>query len=294
MDVSEGAKTRTTPLLARAFQGTGEECLVQIYGRQLGRRHALRAGPVLLGRAEDADVVVESDTVSRHHARLEREDSGVWVVTDLQSTNGTYVNDALVGRDVLANGDFIRVGDTIFKFLSGDNIESSYYEEIYRSIILDGLTQISNRRYFNEFLERELSRARRHARGLALVLLDVDHFKSVNDRFGHLAGDFVLQELATLVRPRVRRDELFARIGGEEFALVLPESSLDDALQLAEQLRAMVERHRFPCDAEHIPVTISLGAAALTPAATRIEDLVRAADEALYRAKAGGRNTVRS
>ena len=235
---------------------------------------------------------MDSDTVSRHHARIERDVDGSHFVADLQSTNGTYVNDRAVERERLCTGDFLRVGDTIFKFLSGDNIESAYFEEIYRTTILDGLTQVNNKRYLDEFLDREFSRSRRHGRDLALAMFDIDEFKQVNDTYGHLAGDHVLQELASLIRPRIRRHELLARLGGDEFAILLPETTLESAIRLSDAIRAMVAQHAFVFDLQRIPVTISLGVAELTPTMERVEDLVRAADEALYRAKHAGRNTV--
>ena len=270
----------------------GAECLVQIYGKQLGRRFQLKGDALLIGRSADASVVVDSDTVSRHHARVERAEDGGVQVADLQSTNGTFINDRAVTRERLTNGDFVRIGDTIFKFLSGDDIEASYHEEIYRMTIQDGLTRIHNKRYFVEFLEREFSRSRRHDRSLSLILFDIDHFKAINDEYGHLTGDGVLQELATLIRPRIRRDELLARYGGEEFAVVLPEGANDVAMQFAEFVRRMVARHTFVCDGHEIPVTISLGVATVTDEMQRHEDLVRAADQALYRAKGEGRNRV--
>jgi diguanylate cyclase (GGDEF)-like protein len=292
-----GATADRKTLITRALtlgippRFSGEECLVQIYGKQLGRRFRLTGPALVIGRSPDANVVVDSDTVSRLHARVEREDNG-FVVVDLQSTNGTFINDRPVSAQRLANGDLVRIGDSIFKFLAGDDIEAAYHEAIYQMTIQDGLTRIHNKRYLGEFLDRELSRSRRHERALSLVMFDIDHFKSVNDTYGHLTGDAVLQELAALVAPRIRRDELLARAGGEEFAIVLPESALDAAERFAELVRTMVERHRFVCDGQTVPVTISLGVATLTREMERPDDLVRAADQALYRAKHGGRNQV--
>jgi two-component system, cell cycle response regulator len=286
-------KTRITraesPDLVRP---SGAECIVQIYGKQLGRRLRMLGPSLLIGRSPDANVVVDSDTVSRHHARIDRGEDGALTVHDLQSTNGTFINDHLVASQRLVNGDFLRIGDSIFKFLAGDDIEAAYHEEIYRMTILDGLTRIHNKRYLAEFLEREFSRARRHGRSLSLIAFDIDHFKNVNDQYGHLTGDGVLQELALLVAPRIRRDELLARAGGEEFTVVLPEGTLEVAERFAEFVRRMVARHTFVCDGHEIPVTISLGVATLAEGMERPEDLVRAADQALYRAKRAGRNRV--
>jgi diguanylate cyclase (GGDEF)-like protein len=211
---------------------------------------------------------------------------------DDRSTNGTYVNeDQIEGAQALANGDRIKVGPTIVKFLSGADAEAKYHEEIYRMTIVDGLTQIHNKRYLQEALEREVMRARRHGRELAVLMFDIDHFKRINDQYGHLAGDHVLRELARVVQTRVRRDEVFARYGGEEFALILPETSLEGAGQLAEILRDKIEKHTFVFQGERIPVTISMGGAILREDDTGT-DLVKSADAKLYEAKRSGRNRV--
>ena len=157
--------------------------------------------------------------------------------------------------------------------------------------IVDGLTQIHNKRYLFEALEKELIRARRYERDLSVLMFDIDFFKRINDQYGHLAGDHVLRELARIVQDRIRRDEVFARYGGEEFVIVLPETSLAGAVALAENLRERVGSHGFSFQGEQIPVTISIGCALLQDdkAAT---DLIQRADEKLYQAKRSGRNRV--
>src|SRR5689334_6833480 len=189
--------------------------------------------------------MLDGDSVSRRHAKFEQRGPG-WVVADEGSTNGTYCNDEQISREVvLRNGDRVKIGPTIFKFLSGADVEAQYHEEIYRMTIMDGLTQIYNARYLYEALEREIIRGRRHERDLSILMFDIDHFKRINDVHGHLAGDFVLKELARIVQQRIRRDEVFARYGGEEFSIILPETSLDGAVSLAETLRQKVEEHTF-------------------------------------------------
>jgi diguanylate cyclase (GGDEF)-like protein len=173
-------------------------------------------------------------------------------------------------------------------------VEAQYHEEIYRMTITDGLTQIHNRRYLLEALERDMVRARRHDRDLSILLFDIDHFKRINDTHGHLAGDFVLKELARVVQARVRREEVFARYGGEEFAVVLPETSLAGAVTLAETLRQTVRERTFVFQADTIRVTISLGAAVLDDGVETAADLIKRADERLYAAKRGGRDRVSS
>src|SRR5208283_2359717 len=150
----------------------------------------------------------------RHHARISFDGSQYWV-QDQGSTNGTFVNDEVVREQRLGDGDQIRIGRSILKFMTGENVEVHYHEEIYRLMTVDGLTQAFNRRYFNEALEREFNRTRRYGRALSLILFDIDHFKLVNDTYGHLAGDNLLRQIAAAVKPRLRREDVFARTGGE-------------------------------------------------------------------------------
>jgi diguanylate cyclase (GGDEF)-like protein len=229
--------------------------------------------------------------VSRHHAKL-RVDGTRITVEDMGSTNGTIVNDEHI-EDLhrLRNGDMVKIGRTIFKFIASNNIEAAYHDEIYRMTTVDGLTQVFNRRYFEDAIERELSRSRRYTRPLSLVLLDIDHFKKINDTHGHLAGDSALKELCQRLKPRIRTTDLLARYGGEEFAVVLPATDRVGALQVAEVLRALVESAPFTHDDIAIPATISLGVAEVDLANVgKADELIKRADANLYEAKRSGRN----
>jgi diguanylate cyclase (GGDEF)-like protein len=266
-------------------------CLVQIYGKQLGRRWELRGRTLSIGREEGNDLVIESDAVSRRHARVDVGEDDV-TISDLGSTNGTYVNETPAKATPLNHGDLVKIGDTIFKYLAEGNLESAYHEEIYRLTIVDGLTEIHNKRYMLEYLDRELSRCLRYGRPLALVMFDLDHFKKVNDTFGHFAGDTVLRAVSAVVRDRIRREELFARYGGEEFAIVLPETPRDAALLFAEKVRLLVVENPVAFEAQQIPVTVSLGVGTISPTVKTVPDLIEAADKNLYKAKNQGRNRV--
>ncbi len=274
----------------------GEACLVNLHppGPDIGRRIPLVNTQYVVGRDSEAGFVVSRSSVSRQHARLFTADDGNWWVEDLNSTNGTFVNEVRLTRgQQLTDSDQVRFGDAIYKFLSGSNIESAYHEAIHNMAIQDGMTGIHNKRFFMEFLEREIAVASRHGHPLTLVMFDVDHFKKVNDTHGHLAGDAVLKDLSQRIRPRIRREDLFARYGGEEFACVLPSTALPGGIVFAEHLRTLIEEKPCPFDGNQIPFTISLGVTTLhretgiDPAA-----LIKRADENLYAAKRGGRNRV--
>lgn len=268
-----------------------DACIVVIYGAELGRKYSIENREMTIGRATVNDICVSQDSVSRTHATIVIDEHGV-KIRDNVSTNGTYVNDHKVHEVYLKDGDLIKVGRSIFKFLTGDNIESSYHEEIYRLSTVDGLTQIFNKRYFVETLERELSRARRYDRPLALMMFDIDHFKKCNDTYGHRAGDHVLRHMADLVKERSRKVDVIARYGGEEFAVVLPEIDLAGAALFGESLRRMVEEEEFVFEGRKIPLAISIGVADLELGIANADDLIKKADARLYRAKQGGRNRV--
>ena len=291
--MSNEGKTRVTTLrgMVEGSLGAGRECLVVIYGGTLGRKYELFDDVVTIGRDPDNGIPIEVDCVSRRHARIETHDGHKFAV-DLKSTNGTYVNDTAVSRERLTSGDLIKIGDTIFKFLAGANIETAYHEEIYTMTVTDGLTQVPNRRYLLEYLEREFSRARRYGRNLSCLMIDIDHFKQINDAYGHLTGDYVLKELATTLRRRIRREEMFARFGGEEFCIVLPESDPESVREFASTVRRLVETHPFEFEGSKLQVTVSIGVGHLNQSMKDPHDLLKTADDRLYEAKRHGRNRV--
>jgi diguanylate cyclase (GGDEF)-like protein len=271
-----------------------DACVVHIYptGHGMGARYALSDTPVVLGRGNDCDIRINDHSVSRRHARIQPGADGYYAV-DLQSTNGTFVNDVPASICKLKDGDYLRVGNCIYRFLAGGNVEAEYHEEIYRLTIIDALTETHNKRYLLEFLDRELSRSERYSRPLAVIMFDLDRFKTINDELGHLGGDFTLREMAACVKTCVRKEELFARYGGEEFVIVLPETNLEGAVAVAERLRGMVEKHAFQYEGKSYPLTVSVGVAAtngdrpLSPS-----DLISEADQKLFEAKRQGRNRV--
>ena len=260
----------------------------------LGRRYRLPPGGSLsIGRSSSADVSMpEVQSMSRLHARLRHLGNRV-VVEDLGSTNGSYLNDQPLGESrVMVSGDRFQIGAAHFKFLQDQDPEHAYHEAIYQLAIRDGLTEIFNKRKFDEELEREFERARRHQRPLSLVLFDVDHFKNVNDTYGHLCGDAVLQQICRRVGAELRTEQLFARVGGEEFAILSPETPLDGAEAMARRLCDGIAGRGFRFDGLEIRITCSFGVAELSIDMQIPGDLYDITDQALYRSKQEGRNRV--
>lgn len=292
MSESGRNKTVVTVISRISDRPIGKEaCLVVIYGLDLGKKFNLDRPSLIIGRSSKADIQIDQEAVSRNHCKIINTGKTI-MLRDLGSTNGTYINDELVDEYVLRDGDFIKIGRCIFKFLSGSNIENAYHEEIYRLTTVDGLTQVYNKRYFMENLERELSRCQRYGRDLSLIIFDIDHFKHINDSYGHLAGDAVLKQLAELVKANIRREDFLARYGGEEFAIILPEIDHPSAMVMAEKVRKMVEEEKFRFEKITIPVTVSLGVITHEGSLGEALDFIKEADQNMYEAKRAGRNKV--
>lgn len=279
----------------RMVPSTWTANLVQIgpSGPGLGRRHAIEAGSATLGRDAQCSLQIIDGSVSRLHAHIEPRTEGGYRLSDLNSRNGTFVNGNRITSSDLKDGDYVQLGECVFRFLAGDNVEAGYHDEIRRLTLLDALTGVHNRRSLDEFLERETSRSARHGSPLAVIIIDLDHFKQVNDRYGHPIGDGVLRSLAGRLRHLARAEDLVARYGGEEFALVLPETELRAAVSTGERIRHAIEETPFECEGRSICLTASIGAAVLDPnLPASAKQLLQTADERLYLAKRGGRNRV--
>jgi len=272
----------------------GDGVLVVLHppGPNMGRRFALVKDEQFLGRLSGIDIEIDAEGISRRHARIARDESG-WFIEDLGSTNGTQVNDVRITRQALSDGDLLRCGTTVCKFLASNSIEATYHVEVYRLSITDGMTGVHNKRYLLELLERDIAMGARQQTPLSLIMIDIDHFKKINDTYGHLAGDQALKEMCRRVEPRLRTTDVLARYGGEEFAVVLPATPREGALEVAETLRALIEAEPFTHEQTRIPATISLGLATTDPATpTTVTELIKRADDNLYEAKRSGRNRV--
>jgi diguanylate cyclase (GGDEF)-like protein len=275
--------------------GAQRDCLIVIYHEdkaQQGKRLELVNGSAWLGRDADSDLVLLDEGISRRHARVERS-GDAWLVMDVGSRNGTLLNaQPLSGVKRLKNGDLLKLGSVIVKYLSGSDLETSLYEEMFQLAITDNLTQLGNRRRLDDELATECGRVRRHGRSLSMLLLDIDFFKQVNDEHGHAAGDAVLFQLGQVIRSRVRQHDVAARIGGEEIAILMPETDLSGARMLAEELRRAIEQHVVELAERRIYVTVSVGCAQFMPQDVDPTGFMRRCDERLYAAKAAGRNRV--
>lgn len=238
--------------------------LVQIYPREAaGRRHPIGPLPVVVGRAVDCPARCLDESVSRPHARIERGPDGAYSVTDLGSRNGSFVNEVRVGACPLRDGDTLRLGNAVFRFLAPGDVEAGYHEELHRRATLDPLTGIPDRRALGDCLGRAVVEAARLRRPLSVAILDVDHFKAVNDRFGHAAGDAALRAVAAAVAGTVRQTDTLARYVGEEFALVLPDTDPAQAWECSERARRAVAARPldFGGQSRAVSVSVSVGAA---------------------------------
>jgi two-component system cell cycle response regulator len=260
----------------------------------IGKMLKLEKGEFVMGRAPDTQLQVEDDGISRKHCKISTAPNGHFQLVDLGSTNGTFLNGIKVNVATLQDGDKIQIGaNTVVKFSIQDQLEEQYQRSIYESATRDGLTRIFNKKYFLDTLRKEFAYCLRHRVALSLVMFDIDHFKKINDTYGHPAGDYVLQKVAAKVAETVRQEDLFARYGGEEFALMLRESAADKSIRCAERCRRAVDGSEFVFNGTPIRVSISLGVATVLDSDfAQPEDLISAADKYLYRAKKGGRNRV--
>ncbi len=298
-DVSEATMIVDSNMLKQAQakqqqQSRDQAYLIVISGPHVGKMFKVDQSEATVGRSSKADMYVNDVGISRKHARLVAYGNDVFV-EDMESANGTYLNGDRVKRRVqLEDGDKITLGSTtILKFTYHDRLDETFQKQMFDAALRDGLTGAYNKNFLLNHLNTELAFALRHGTPLSVIMFDVDHFKPVNDTYGHLAGDAILKRLAEISISTLRTDDIFARYGGEEFTIVSRGTTQERAAIIAERLRQIINKTDFIFDGQHIPITVSLGVAGLpdTPAQTT-DDLIGAADAALYQAKNSGRNRV--
>lgn len=265
---------------------------VVITGAEAGRMFKVDSNELLIGRAMESGVRIVDDGVSRRHARVTRSPDGTISVIDLGSTNGTYVNGDRVQQRGLTDGDKIQIGTTtILKFSYQDSVEEEFLRRQYESATRDVLTDCYNKKYFLDHMPTEFAYARRHVQPLSLALCDIDHFKNVNDTYGHPFGDLVLKAVAEIMLKSVRAEDIVARWGGEEFALVMRDTGAEEAFIVAERIRRTIERRQFDHEGKPVGVTVSIGIATWTDdVEMSLEQFVKQADDLLFDAKDKGRN----
>ncbi len=281
----------TTPPGKRAF-------LLVLSGPQFGEMYELPPDQELvIGRKSDSDILVRDGGISRRHATIAAKGEGARI-KDLGSQNGTFVGDTRVTDCTLASGERIRLGlNTTLKFVYADEVEAEFQRKLSQGAMREPLTGLNNRRYFMERFGAELAAANRHRRALSLLLIDIDHFKRVNDKHGHLAGDEALKMIGNVLQGTVRKEDVLARLGGEEFVVLARETTLAGAHALAERIRKAIERSSISWEGREVALTVSIGVT-VSIGLTQFEpgrtdrDLLEAADKALYRAKQNGRNCV--
>ncbi|HOU91281.1 MAG TPA: diguanylate cyclase [Polyangiaceae bacterium] len=267
--------------------------LLRLDGASAGEVLSIEGDLVLLGRHPPEGIAVNDPGVSRIHVALCRRD-GRHVAEDRGSRNGTFVNGVRVNTGALGDGDTLQLGPRVaFRYTWADAHQEELLRQLFESSKRDALTGAFNRQHFEERLNAEVAYAQRHGADVGLVLFDLDHFKRVNDTHGHPAGDAVLRQVAGIVAQRLRTEDVFARVGGEEFVVILRSSNLKAVARVGERLRAAISTSPVHYEGNLIPISISVGCAALRPRDERGgQELVEMADRRLYAAKNGGRNRV--
>jgi diguanylate cyclase (GGDEF)-like protein len=270
--------------------------LTVVNGFNAGQVFRLEQRETIIGRGRDVHVRMDDAGVSRQHTLVARSHDGRFFVEDMESTNGTFVaGERILARTELQPGDQIQVGpNVLLTFLVIDESAEALARQLYESSTRDALTGAFNRKYLMERLSAEVTYAARHKAYLTVVLFDLDHFKLVNDTYGHLAGDTVLKSVALEVNRKIRTEDVLTRYGGEEFVVLVRSIEHNNVALFAERLRRAVERLVIPVDGFEVRATISIGVASLheCQGEVSVDALLLLADERLYRAKSLGRNRV--
>jgi len=267
--------------------------LVMYSQRNMGRRLDLSESKVTVGRSPNADIVVDDRRVSKIHCTLQYRGDAIHI-EDNDSTNGTFLNGERITKESITSSALLQIGGTVMKLEFKNKAEVDYEDELLRKATTDALTGIANRHYFMNRAREEIAFARRTNILLGLAMLDIDHFKQVNDQYGHQAGDYVLSQFASLINKRIRSEDIFGRYGGEEFVILMRgEVEPPGAKTFCERVRAVVEQFDFRFNQTSIPVTVSAGLCLRRGGEiTALDELIEASDRALYRAKSEGRNRV--
>ena len=288
--------TKTTSIQLPSFEATDLQkkipILTFIAGTQIGRRIPLADDSITMGRSDEATIMIRDTAVSRLHLKIEHEpQSGVYVVNDLGSTNGTVLNDKKTLKGVLSEGDKIAIGRTILRFSWIDAIDMAFHGEVDKLINIDSLTGLVLKRRFDEELNRHVAVALANRSALSMLMMDMDGLKQINDTYGHPFGAYSISETGKIIKGIISSKGLASRFGGDEFMAFLPNIALEEAREIAEQIRHSVKHHDYEKDGTPFTVTMSIGLAGLRENDS-LETLLKRADDALYVSKESGRNRV--
>ena len=302
-DDDEPSLEKTTVVKGDTFRNRMEEatkappCIVMLEGPAgyVGKQWQIDRTDIIIGRSMTSAIFVDDRSVSRSHAKLSLTSGDVFIL-DLESSNRTVVNDDAIPPMVpvkLNNNDQIKTGNVLFKFLERGSLEAHAMEQLQTKSEKDPLTGAYNKGALAMKGMESFKRAKLLKVPMSIAVFDLDHFKQINDTYGHSAGDFVLKEMSAVIGTKlIRLDDYFARYGGEEFVVLLFGSNLNQAIEIGERLRATIEAHAFVYNGTKMPITISVGVATKEPEMTTWEELFAKADGALYQSKRGGRNRV--
>jgi two-component system cell cycle response regulator len=271
-----------------------EAAVTVLRGENVGALYPLHGDEIVIGRSTDVGICLPDDSLSRQHARIRRSGVG-YTIEDLGSTNGTFLDgERLDGPAALEDGSRIHLGSrTVLHFRLHDAVELEAARQTYALAVRDPLTGLFNRRHLQERLWSEAAFARRHSTDLSLILLDIDHFKRINDEHGHAVGDAALCMLSVALTALTRQEDVLARYGGEEFALIARGIDREKTLALAERMRSAIESQTLPVGGGTIHFTVSIGVSHREPGNdSEAQELFESADRALYAAKDAGRNNV--
>lgn len=274
--------------------GETEPYLIIVAGKNVGKLYNLtHHDEFTAGRSQECEVWIEDQTISRKHFKIKKRGKDYELI-DLNSTNGTYLNNKRVKSAVLKAGDKIQISkDTIIQFDYFDENRKISEQKRWEMGVKDPVTGAYNKSHFLQRISEEFSFGFRQNLPLSILMLDIDFFKMINDKYGHLAGDKVLKEIAAVISRIIRSDDVFCRYGGEEFVIIMRNTDCQNAVNLAERIRRRIEETDIEYEDQKIKVTISIGVA--TSVDKNFKDyvqLISEADRYLYKSKGAGRNRV--
>ncbi|MFM7319512.1 MAG: diguanylate cyclase domain-containing protein [bacterium] len=269
--------------------------LMVIVGQEPGKVFGIGKGELKLGRDESSHILLNDASVSRQHANIYRDESGTVTIKDRNSRNGLYVNELKVDAHRLNHGDILRIGDVLLKYFEFGSLEAEVFQRVFELALYDSVTEIYSRTAITHHLHTLVQNNRSP---FGVVMADLDHFKKVNDTYGHLTGDFVLQQAAAAMKKALRKEDFIGRFGGEEFLMLLPDTDINQAASVAEACRKSLQETTIQRHNQEIRITCSFGVTAHLPGETKMAEdvanlLIERADRALYAAKHQGRNCVK-